>query len=162
MTWTCILPIHPKGMLLTRYEWDQTHRLSNSKLRLQWSFYCSVFPPECSMYFVGHLAWTHSPVGSSWTNRWMNSNFALAGIIGVVKWLQVYINVNHLFISWAPTMVTSLGDIKTERTFLLLPKRFQFSWTDKCEEILRNPKREVNERGLLEDFREGFLEEAVP
>lgn len=37
------LTIHPKGLLLTHYECDQTHRLSNSKRRLQGSFYCS-FP----------------------------------------------------------------------------------------------------------------------
>lgn len=63
------LTFHPKGMLLTCYEWDQTHRLSNSQLRLQRSFWCSVFPPECCMDFVGHLAWAHCPVGSSWTNQ---------------------------------------------------------------------------------------------
>ena len=58
--------------------------------------------------------------------------------------------------------MTTLGDTKMERTLLLLPKGFQFSRTDKLEEILRNPKREANEEGPLEDFREGFLEKAVP
>lgn len=41
------LTVHPKRMLLTCYEWDETHGLSNGKLRLQCSLYRSVFPPEC-------------------------------------------------------------------------------------------------------------------
>lgn len=59
-------------------------------------------------------------------------------------------------------MVISLGDIKMERTPLLLPKYSQSSWTDQSKEILRNPKRRVNERELLEDFRDGLEEVAVP
>lgn len=41
-------------------------------------------------------------------------------------------------------MVTSFGDTQMERPSFL------------------PPKREVKERGLLKDFREGFLEEAIP
>lgn len=53
-------------------------------------------------------------------------------------------------------MVISFGNTKMGRTLLPPPKYFQSGGTDKPKETPRNPKREVNGRELLEDFREGF------
>lgn len=58
------------------------------------------------MYVVRYLAWAKCPAGSCGTNR-PTDEYELCPycIISLVKWLQIYINVIHLCISWMPTMV---------------------------------------------------------